>query len=191
MDLDLIKKYQKLNHHKILHFPEKFCIMAAMRDLTPPGSTIVEIGCYVGVTSNIFAEGDRKVYCVDLWGYDKDCLTGEPSTDNDGRAAFKIFCENCGDKLFKQIFPIRGFSEEIAMIFPFKVDMVYIDADHTYPAAKNDILLWGDKVKEGGIIAGDDFSLPGVLKSIGETLSQHQQWPGEQWVAKKEHLIRY
>lgn len=41
------------------------------------------------------------------------------------------------------------------------MDMVYIDADHTYENVRNDILLWGKKVKNGGILAGHDYNPDG------------------------------
>lgn len=188
MTLADTKKYQALNHHRIFHSPDKMALMSEMRNLTPKDAVIVEVGCYVGVTSNIFAEDNRTVYCVDRWNYETDCLDDKPAQFGGGREVFRIFCENCGPKLFKSIIPIRGFSDEIAKIFPFTVDMVYIDADHTYPAAKNDILNWGKKVKPGGLVCGDDYSLPSVLRSIGETLSEHWRWAGEQWGAKREWL---
>lgn len=51
--------------------------------------------------------------------------------------------------------------------------MVFIDGDHSYAAVKADILAWRSKVKEGGILAGDDFSdgFPGVKKAVLECTS--------------------
>jgi predicted O-methyltransferase YrrM len=37
------------------------------------------------------------------------------------------------------------------------LDFVYIDANHTYQAVKEDIRLWYPKVKSGGLIMGHDY----------------------------------
>lgn len=37
------------------------------------------------------------------------------------------------------------------------LDLVFIDADHSYAAVKRDIELWLPKVKPGGILAGHDY----------------------------------
>jgi hypothetical protein len=41
------------------------------------------------------------------------------------------------------------------------VEFVYIDALHTYEAVTRDIQAWMPKIKIGGILAGDDYGLPG------------------------------
>ncbi|MDP7291685.1 MAG: class I SAM-dependent methyltransferase, partial [Verrucomicrobiota bacterium] len=43
------------------------------------------------------------------------------------------------------------------------LDFCYIDADHRYEAAKQDIELWLSKVKSGGIICGHDYVPDGNL----------------------------
>jgi hypothetical protein len=36
------------------------------------------------------------------------------------------------------------------------LDFVYIDAHHSYPFIMSDLIFWSQKVRSGGIIAGDD-----------------------------------
>lgn len=38
------------------------------------------------------------------------------------------------------------------------LDFVYIDGDHSYEAVMDDITVWVEKVKPGGILAGDDYT---------------------------------
>ena len=67
-------------------------------------------------------------------------------------------------------------------------DIVYIDASHDYTSVKKDIIAWLPKVKEGGIICGDDYvsGWPGVIQAVNEIFKDkvnkvgHQQW----WVKK-------
>jgi len=50
------------------------------------------------------------------------------------------------------------------------LDLVFIDANHTYPHVKADIEHWYPKVKPGGILAGHDYGpdFPGVEKACLE-----------------------
>jgi predicted O-methyltransferase YrrM len=73
--------------------------------------------------------------------------------------------------------PIRGVSKEVSQQFEDEsLDVVFIDATHTYPAVKQDIQLWLPKVKKGGILAGHDFepAHPGVVKAVDELLPDRE-----------------
>src|SRR3990167_6747852 len=37
------------------------------------------------------------------------------------------------------------------------LDFVYIDGDHCFESATNDIAEWSKKVRPGGIVSGDDY----------------------------------
>ena len=37
------------------------------------------------------------------------------------------------------------------------VDFVYLDARHTYDAVREDLQAWWPKIREGGILAGEDY----------------------------------
>ncbi len=51
-----------------------------------------------------------------------------------------------------------------------EVDMVFIDANHGYEWIKKDIAQWAQKVRNGGIVSGHDYSLDfvGVIKAVNE-----------------------
>jgi hypothetical protein len=64
---------------------------------------------------------------------------------------------------------IRKTSEEAAGVIPDgSLDMVYIDAIHLYPHVKHDIELWLPKLREGGIISGDDYNIEEVRRAVDE-----------------------
>lgn len=49
------------------------------------------------------------------------------------------------------------------------LDLVFIDADHSYESCKEDILVWLPKVRKGGVICGHDYGWdPGVAQAVDE-----------------------
>lgn len=67
-------------------------------------------------------------------------------------------------------------------------DIVYIDASHDYESVKKDIESWYPKVKDGGIICGDDYTegWPGVKKAVDEIFGNKISVIGrQQWMIKK------
>jgi predicted O-methyltransferase YrrM len=55
------------------------------------------------------------------------------------------------------------------------LDFVYIDANHTYEAATEDIREWSKKVRPGGIVAGHDYVNTegyGVIQAIHEHIQE-------------------
>lgn len=47
--------------------------------------------------------------------------------------------------------------------------MVFIDGRHDYESVRADIIAWKPKVRQGGVLAGDDMGLPGEVAPV---------WPG-------------
>jgi hypothetical protein len=50
------------------------------------------------------------------------------------------------------------------------LDAIFIDADHSYEAVKNDLNFWWNKLKKGGHLLGDDYNSchPGTTKAVDE-----------------------
>jgi predicted O-methyltransferase YrrM len=65
------------------------------------------------------------------------------------------------------------------------LDFVFIDADHSYGAVKDDIACWAPKVRAGGWVGGHDYhprKFPGVVKAVDEAYGKRvQHWPGTIW----------
>lgn len=67
---------------------------------------------------------------------------------------------------------IRNLSTEAAKSFnPGELDFIFIDASHDYESIKKDLESWYDKVRDGGIVSGDDYNrkaFPGVVQAVDE-----------------------
>jgi len=46
------------------------------------------------------------------------------------------------------------------------LDFVYIDADHSFDSVMQDIIVWAQRVRVGGIVSGHDYDLPGVKEAV-------------------------
>ncbi len=138
----------------------------------PDDIDVAEIGCFAGESTVGWAIKSSNLYAVDPWinGYDKnDTSSNQISMD-------LIYSE-----FYQRIHPyinkvkiLRMSSKEASNIIQDNtLDVVYIDACHTYESVKEDIKLWYPKVRIGGFICGHDYILPyweGVVKAINECL---------------------
>lgn len=64
-------------------------------------------------------------------------------------------------------------------------DFVFIDAGHSYQAAKMDIEAWKPKVRTGGWLGGHDYHInhPGVLRAVDEAFPKRKLLEGWIWQA--------
>ena len=72
---------------------------------------------------------------------------------------------------------IQGLSVEMAKNYDDNsIDMVFIDADHSYESVKADLHAWYPKVKKGGIFSGHDYSEymhKGLVIAVDEFCTDH------------------
>jgi hypothetical protein len=62
---------------------------------------------------------------------------------------------------------IKKTSSEAALEVPKNsLDFVHIDADHHYDYVKNDVEIWSDRVRSGGIVSGHDYTIDDVFRFI-------------------------
>jgi predicted O-methyltransferase YrrM len=52
------------------------------------------------------------------------------------------------------------------------LDFIYIDGNHQYSSVKEDIQVWYNKIKPGGIISGHDFNWIPVSKAVIEFFNE-------------------
>jgi hypothetical protein len=81
--------------------------------------------------------------------------------------------ENSPDSL-NRIAVVQKWSVDAAALFDrASVDLVILDADHTYEAVRADIDAWRPVLRKDGWIGGDDYegAYLGVVEAVSET------WP--------------
>jgi len=150
----------------------------------PYGLSMVEVGCYAGESTGIFASKVAKVFAVDPWidfietdGFDpnhkiKMCMDG---------------VENCFNKVmveFPNIIKLKGTSRDISSTFPNKsVDFVYINANHMQTV--EDIKYWLPKIKPFGVIGGHSYNREDVSKAVNETIGKpHKTYCDSIWAKR-------
>jgi hypothetical protein len=136
----------------------------------PTHGTIVEVGSFKGRSSWTLARScdpSVKVYCIDLW----DDIYQKKFTPQEGEASqgpmYEEFLFNVRD--CPNIIPIRGNSTDISWPEKEKVDLVFIDGDHTSPQVDKDIALWVTRLTANGVLSGHDFKInyyPDVCRAV-------------------------
>ncbi len=135
--------------------PDQQDILSIIKQMNLAG-TFVEIGTFGGhfAFDMMAACNPQKLYCVDPYAtYDnfKDALNSEPLEDvyNEAKQRLLPF----GDKVEF----LRMYSEEAASRFADEsLDFVYIDGNHRYAYALKDFECWFPKLRNGGLLCGDD-----------------------------------
>ena len=88
--------------------------------------------------------------------------------------------DNVKEKYKERLVPIQGNSSLIAGHVP-KVDLVFIDGDHSYNGCAADIRAYTAKVKLGGILSGHDIDYPGVNRAVNELVKSYDVGPNNVW----------
>jgi hypothetical protein len=147
------------------------------------GSVFVEVGSWKGKSTaflgvEIINSGKNiKCYAIDTW-------EGSPEHSDDPyiktNRLYPLFVTNT-QKVSSVVAPIRKTSVEGAKEFKDNsVDIVFIDACHSYECVKEDIEAWLPKIKKGGIMAGHDYYWGdnGVKKAVDERFGDRVKFRG-------------
>jgi hypothetical protein len=126
------------------------------------GMVVVEVGSWVGNGSTrVIVESIRDVggilYCVDTWTGSDNVQHHRDYRDRHADL-FRVFSDNVrGYGAENIVRPLIMPSVEASRLFPNEsVDLVFIDGNHGYSHAKQDILAWLPKAKGGAILCGHD-----------------------------------
>lgn len=119
--------------------------------------SVLEIGCFRGVSTEFWLLHCARVVAVDPW---------------EDPGIHRQFQQRCGG--YPALEKIRGTSPTaIADLAPPSFDLVYIDGDHSYEAVLLDVRAAIGLVRDGGFIGGHDYegsATPGVKMAVEELL---------------------
>lgn len=126
--------------------------------LSFPKQDILEIGCYQGLTTGLFFDtvNDVRVTCIDT--NDRLDLFRSYHRDNLDRFEFILADSQSITKLDQNY------------------DMIFIDGDHGYESCWHDIQLALQHLAPSGILALDDYTMPGVSKAIENLYGLNNGW---------------
>ncbi len=152
-----------------------------------PGDLVVELGSWLGRSCSMIhpavEKQGAKMTCIDLWG--ENYVTNLNLTEWIGSGvlpwdAFHKNLEKIG--VLDKINIIRECSWDAAKHFEDEsVQVVYIDADHSYKGCSYDIDAWYPKVKKGGWIGGHDWAIPTVRAAAIDKLGKPEHRSGSSW----------
>jgi hypothetical protein len=147
-------------------------------DVLPRGSVGAEIGVFRGGYSlEILASvKPAKLHLIDEWPPRVTCQKPEQFL---GTENHRFVLERFRHEIAAGIVVVhRARSPAAADGFPDgHFDWVYIDADHTYEAVRDDLAAWRPKVKPGGLVMGHDYCQPkgrnyGVIRAVADSVER-------------------
>lgn len=127
--------------------------------------SVLEVGSWKGRSTHPLASGCKgTVFCVDHWQGSKEELD---ATHNEAKEKdiFVEFQHNISE--FKHVVPIKLPSLVASKFFAYNsIDMIYIDAGHTYDEVLADFVSWKPKCKK--LFCGHDYDLANIEKISDE-----------------------
>ncbi len=130
---------------------------------------VVEVGVCDGVNANNILEelNVNKIYLVDPYGEEASVYYKKFIIKAEGKA-HKLL-----RKYMEKVTWIKDFSKNVFNKVG-RPDFIYIDGDHSYKCAKEDIQNYYKVLKGGGILAGDDIGIPNVSKAFWEFVIENK-----------------
>ena len=95
----------------------------------------------------------------------------------------EFYNKEIANKYKSRLIPIEATSEVAAdRIADNSLDLVFIDANHSYDYVKKDIIKYTPKLKENGLLTGHDIDYPGVNRAVNEMIKQYDVGPNYVWI---------
>jgi len=121
-----------------------------------------EVGVEQGKFAEVLCRAGLELLCVDPWRAWPDYRTHLDQAEWDRLMA--VACERLAPYPAKIV---RATSVEAAQDVPDdSLDFVYIDGKHDWESVELDIVVWREKVRDGGMICGHDWNLGSVKQGF-------------------------
>lgn len=128
----------------------------------------VELGVFKGVNAERLLSmlNIECLHLVDLW-ITPDCLKDKYDYEEHEKIVREKF------RSYLEILIFKMDTVKASEIFKDEsLDLVYVDANHSYAGCKGDNEAWYPKVKKGGIMCGHDYyACEGVRRAVDEFIA--------------------
>jgi hypothetical protein len=149
-------------------------------DCMPHHAIAVEVGVQGGGYAAFMLRktNPQKLFLIDCWEHQDPQVYDDPEANVSNELQERLYRET------KQRFAndprvviMREYSKNAAAKFEDEsIDWLYLDANHGYEAAREDLDLWWPKIKKGGMLSGHDYAVRpsfGVVQAVNEFLIKH------------------
>jgi len=129
-------------------------LLTAEAAKVPSGGCVVEVGSYLGKSTVAMAAAVKPnvmVWAVDMWD-------NRNMGKIEAKDTFPEFLKNTEEYRGSVIAYIRKPSVEAAATWTGEIDLLLIDADHTYEGALADLDGWVPHLKRGGVLIMHDYT---------------------------------
>lgn len=133
----------------------------SLLEFIKPGMKVCEIGVRSGQSSEMFLEKGAFVYMIDPWEDYNEYPEKTYRYQEDYELTLSRIKKYEGNYVI-----LRKKSDDVIEEVPSDLDLVYIDGNHTVSFVKRDILNYWPKIKSGGWMTGDDWSMDEVMGGI-------------------------
>lgn len=163
------------------------CRNDMIKALVPVGGVIAEIGVFEGEFSRVLYDTVKpsRMYLVDIWedgAVSSGDVNGNHVRTINGKDAYEKVLQSFDKE--KTVLVLREPSATfLSQVQDDSLDMVYIDADHSYKGVLSDLRKSLHKVVPGGWIMGHDYSINkqkcksyydfGVKRAVTEFLNEN------------------
>jgi predicted O-methyltransferase YrrM len=159
--LELLEPLFAIETH--MFFEERIGLFK-LANMLPPGFVACEIGSYLGgSTAFLAAAASRRrghIHAVDTW-------LNDAMPDKPGEDTFTRFVENT--QAFSHLITThRGRAADVCHEVPV-LDLLFLDGDHSYDGTREDLVLYGPKLKPGGILVMHDYTYDSVSRALADT----------------------
>ena len=159
----------------------------------PAGGVVLEIGSFRGrsaiVLASALVDGARMIAIDPHAGSDRG--PQEIAADaNRGEADTRAFAANLrGAGVEGRVEHLRLMSSDAHTAVDGDIDLLYVDGAHRLGPARDDLVRWGGRVREGGaMLVHDSFSSIGVTLATLTSLTFGTRW---RYVGRTSSLAEY
>ncbi len=155
---------------------ELHALVAAVKQLPRPPSSIVEIGSYCGGSTVVIGRAAvrrnaaGKVYAIDPFSFDESRYNYNYEASFDSNVAEW--------DLRGTVVKVKKTSDEVAAYWDRQIDFLFVDGDHSYEAVANDIRNFVPFVRRGSLFALHDYKpvgKEGVKQAVEELIMPHHE----------------